>query len=319
MSEHKERIDKIPGAPKLLPKRDVGRFVEQPYSEEAAPHAIPKTFKMPPYLKIYDGTTDHEDHIIHYVTAAKGNDLSKEQVPLVLLKKYGETLTGGALTWYSQLPARSIMTFKEMANKFVIAHVGAKKVEAIVNGIFAVKQSSGERLKDFLTRFNRVRMILPNVSEGMAVEAFQNGLNRNGSRAPRKLLSRLMKYTPATWEEIHNAYCAEVRADEEDLNGPTQRLTTIQMELRKDRRNDSRRDHAGPLLNRERHQPYNRANIPLPPHQAEGASRPQAGTHRNERGMRPLLSAHNFCVSPSKIVYALEKLGPKVKWPQKMK
>ncbi|XP_070004983.1 uncharacterized protein [Nicotiana sylvestris] len=35
--------------------------------------------------------------------------------------------------------------------------------------------------------------------------------------------------------------------------------------------------------------------------------------------MPPLLSAHNFCVSPSEIVYALEKLGTKVQWPQKMK
>ncbi|XP_070026333.1 uncharacterized protein [Nicotiana sylvestris] len=125
MKEHQERVDKIPGAPKLLPKRDVGRFIEQPYSEEATPYTIPKTFKMPPYLKIYDGTTDPEDHIIHYVTAVKGNDLSKEQVPSVLLKRFGENLIGGALTWYSQLPARSIATFEEMADKFVTVHVGA--------------------------------------------------------------------------------------------------------------------------------------------------------------------------------------------------
>nr|XP_016461049.1 PREDICTED: uncharacterized protein LOC107784431 [Nicotiana tabacum] len=66
-----------------------------------------------------------------------------------------------------------------------------------------------EGLIDFLARFKRVRMSLPNVSEGMAVAAFQNGLNRNGSRATKKLLRRLMKYPPTTWEEIHNAYCAE--------------------------------------------------------------------------------------------------------------
>ncbi|XP_016464879.1 uncharacterized protein LOC107787786 [Nicotiana tabacum] len=35
--------------------------------------------------------------------------------------------------------------------------------------------------------------------------------------------------------------------------------------------------------------------------------------------MPPVLSAHNFCVSPSEIVYALEKLGTKVQLPQKMK
>ncbi|XP_019246546.1 PREDICTED: uncharacterized protein LOC109226207 [Nicotiana attenuata] len=195
IKEHQERADKIPGAPKLLPKRDIGRFIEQPYSEEAAPHPIPKTFKMPPYLRIYDGTTDPEDHLIHYVTAVKGNDLSKEQVPSVLLKKFGETLTGGALTWYSQLPARSISTFEEMADKFATTHAGAKKAEARVNDIFAIRQTASEGLRDFLARFNRVR------------------------------------------------------ADEDDLNGPTQRLTSVQTEARRDRRNDGRRDQP-PRFNR---------------------------------------------------------------------
>ncbi|XP_019234122.1 PREDICTED: uncharacterized protein LOC109214638 [Nicotiana attenuata] len=262
MKEHQERVDKIPGAPKLLPKRDAGRFVEQPYSKGAAPPTIPKTFKMP--LKIYDGTTDPKDHLIHYVTAVKDNDLSKEQVPSVLLKKFGETLTGGALTWYSQLPARSISTFEEMADKFVTAHAGVKKAEAKVNDIFAVRQMMGEGLRDFLARFNRVRMGLSNVSEGMAVAAFQNGLNRSGSKATKKLLSRIMKYPPTTWEEIHNAYCAEVRADEEDLNGP--------------------------------------------PRPKQGGSAVTTGGGIN----------YPFSIE-KEIVYALEKLGTKVQWSQKMR
>ncbi|XP_075087774.1 uncharacterized protein LOC142169768 [Nicotiana tabacum] len=248
--------------------------------------------------------TDRKDHVTHYVTAVKGNDLAKEQVSSILLKTFGETLTRGALTWYSQLPARSIDTFEEMAEKFVTAHVGAKKEKARVNDIFAIKQSPGDGLRDFLARFNRGRMTLPNISEGMAVAAFQNGLNKNGSRATRKLLSRLMKYHPTTWDEIHNAYYAEVHADEDDLNGTTHRLTSVQAETRKDRSNDARRDLAAPRPNRERHQPE---------------SQPRTGTHRNERDMPPLLSTYSFCVSPSEIVYALEKLGPKVKWPQKMR
>lgn len=114
----------------------------------------------------------------------------------------------------------------------------AKKAEARVNDIFAIWQTMGEGLKDFLARFNRVRMSLPNISEGMAVAAFQNWLSRDGSRETKKLLRRLMKYPPPTWEEIHNAYCAEVRADEDDLNGPNRRLTTILPEIRRDRHNE---------------------------------------------------------------------------------
>ncbi|XP_009608603.2 uncharacterized protein [Nicotiana tomentosiformis] len=256
---------------------------------------------MPPYLRIYDGTTDPEDHVTHYVTTVKGNDLAKEQVSSILLKKFGETLTGGALTWYSQLPALSIEMFEEMADKFVTAHAGAKiagakKAEARVNNIFDVKQSLGEVLRDFLAWFNRVRMTPPNVSKGMAVIAFQNRLSRDGSRATRKLLSRLMN-------EIHNAYCAEVRADEDDLHGPTHRLISVQSESRKERRDNVRRYH--PILRpiRERHHPYIKAPAISSVRYEEGPSRLRTGTgtHRNER------------------VYALEKLGTKVKWPSKMR
>ncbi|XP_019260264.1 PREDICTED: uncharacterized protein LOC109238286 [Nicotiana attenuata] len=150
-----------------------------------------------------------------------------------------------------------------MADKFVIAHAGAKKAEARANDIFAIRQTPGEGLRDFLARFNRVRKSLPNMSEGMAVAAFQNG-------NPQCLLHR-------------------GKADEDDLNGPIQRLTSVQTEARKDRRNDDRREQL-PRLSRERHQPYIRAPIPPPPRHTDVPTRHTA-PHRNER------------------VYALEKLG----------
>nr|XP_016509030.1 PREDICTED: uncharacterized protein LOC107826557 [Nicotiana tabacum] len=125
----------------------------------------------------------------------------------------------------------------------------------------------------------------------------------NGSRATRKLLSRLMKYPPTTWDEIHNAYCAEVRAGKDDLNGPTHRLTSVQAESRKDRRSDIRRDPVASRPNQERHLPYVRTTVVSSSRHEEGPPRSRTGTHRNER----------------EIVYTLEKLGPKVKWPQKMR
>ncbi|XP_019226030.1 PREDICTED: uncharacterized protein LOC109207545 [Nicotiana attenuata] len=120
----------------------------------------------------------------------------------------------------------------------------------------------------------------------MAVAAFQNGLYRSGSRATRKFLSRLMKFPPTTWDEIRNAYCAEVRADEDDLNGPTQRLTLVQMESRKDRRNDNRKDHAGSRPYRERHQPYVIAAVIPPPVMATAHPGRQQGLTKakKERG-----------------------------------
>nr|XP_009614827.1 uncharacterized protein LOC104107672 [Nicotiana tomentosiformis] len=119
----------------------------------------------------------------------------------------------------------------------------------------------------------------------MAVAAFQKGLSRDGSRATRKLLSRLMKNPLITWDEIHNAYCAEVRADEDDLNGPTQRLTSVQIEPIKEQRDNIRRDHPVSRPNRERHQPYVRGAATPSPRYEEGPSKPSTRTHQNERDL----------------------------------
>ncbi|XP_019250921.1 PREDICTED: uncharacterized protein LOC109229826 [Nicotiana attenuata] len=87
------------------------------------------------------------------------------------------------------------------------------------------------------------------------------------------------------------------------LNGPAHRLTSVQAESRKDRRNEIRRDLAAPRPNRERHLPYVRSAIASSSRHEEGSPRSRTGTHQNER----------------EIVYALEKLGPKVKWIQKIR
>nr|XP_016457605.1 PREDICTED: uncharacterized protein LOC107781419 [Nicotiana tabacum] len=164
----------------------------------------------------------------------KGNGLTKEQVSSILLKKFGETLTGGALTWYSQLLAYSIETFEEITNKLVTAHVGAKKAE--------------------------------------------------------------------TRDEIHSAYCAEIREDDDDLNGPTRRLTSVQSEPRKERMDNIRRDHPISRPGRERHQLYVREPVPSFRYE-NGPSRPRSSTHMNDR----------------EVVYALEKPRTNVKWPPTMR
>nr|XP_009604334.1 uncharacterized protein LOC104099128 [Nicotiana tomentosiformis] len=123
----------------------------------------------------------------------------------------------------------------------------------------------------------------------MAVASFQNGLSRDGSRATRKPFSRLMKYPPTTWDEIHNAYYAKVRADEEYLNGQTHRLISVQTKSIKERRDNIRRDHPFSRPNKERHQPYVRP--------------PTTPSLRYEE----------------EINYPLEKLGTKVKWMPKMR
>lgn len=77
----------------------------------------------------YDSTWDPHDHIMAYTTEIKGNDLIKEENRSVLIKKFGETLTERALTWYSHMPEHSISFFVELADASIKAHSKAQKVK----------------------------------------------------------------------------------------------------------------------------------------------------------------------------------------------
>lgn len=98
-----------------------------------------------------------------------------------------------------------------MADRFMTAHVGAKRVETRMNDTFAIKQSLEEGLRDFLTRFNEVRMTLPNVFEGMVV-------------------------------------ATEFKVDDDDLNGPSRWLTSVQSEPRNPQRDHHTKTEHRPLL-----------------------------------------------------------------------
>ncbi|XP_070049334.1 uncharacterized protein [Nicotiana tomentosiformis] len=129
-----------------------------------APELIPKRFKMPEVPK-YDENSDSQKHITTYTTAIKGNDLAHHEIKSVLLKKFGETLMRGALTWYSLLPQYSIDFFEMLADSFIKAHAGARKVQAQKADIFRIVQGESELLREYVTRFQKERMFLPAVPD----------------------------------------------------------------------------------------------------------------------------------------------------------
>lgn len=75
------------------------------FKPSARPELVLKRFKMLNIPK-YDGTSDPQEHITTYTMSVKGNDLARHEIKTILLKKFGETLTKGALTWYSLLPRK---------------------------------------------------------------------------------------------------------------------------------------------------------------------------------------------------------------------
>ncbi|XP_070032699.1 uncharacterized protein [Nicotiana tomentosiformis] len=179
-------MDQIPGAPPVLKGQNSKKYTQLPYKPSATPELISKWFKMHDVPK-YDGTSDPQEHITTYTTEVERNDLAPYEIESVLLKKFGETLMRGALTWYSLLPEHSIDSFEMLMNSFIKAHAGTKKVQARKADIFRIAQGESELLQDFVTRFQKERMFLPAVPDEWAAEEFTEGLNPRSLDASKKL------------------------------------------------------------------------------------------------------------------------------------
>ncbi|XP_070047070.1 uncharacterized protein [Nicotiana tomentosiformis] len=141
---------------------------------------------------------DPNEHITSYTCAIKGSNLEDDEIESVLLKKFGETLSKGAMIWYHNLPPISIGSFAMLADAFIKAHAGAIKVETRKSDLFKVKQRDNEMLREFVSRFQMEQMDLPPVADDWAVQAFTQGLNPQSSLASQQLKQNLVEYAVVT-------------------------------------------------------------------------------------------------------------------------
>ncbi|XP_070031129.1 uncharacterized protein [Nicotiana tomentosiformis] len=214
------RVDQIPGAPPMIKGLDSKKFIQKPFPSSAAPKPIPKKFRMPEIPK-YNGTTDPNEHITSYTYAIKGNDLEDDEIESVLLKKFGETLSKGAMIWYHNLPSNSIDSFAMLTDCFVKAHAGAIKIETRKSDLFKVIQKDNEMLREFVARFQMERMDLPPVTDDWVVQAFTQDLNERSSRASRRLKQNLIEYPAITWTDVHNRYQSKIRVEDDQMTSMT--------------------------------------------------------------------------------------------------
>ncbi|XP_070021996.1 uncharacterized protein [Nicotiana sylvestris] len=193
LKEQNDRIEQIPGVPPMIKGVDMDKYSQQPWKPSVAPLPIPKMFKISDIPK-YDGTTDPRDHVTTFTTGVKGNDLTKQEIESVLVKKFGETLT---------------------KDSFIKAHSGAQKVEKRMKDIFKIKQGDSELLRDFVDRFQRERMTLPCIPDNWAAIAFTSNLNEKSSEATRRLKESLREFPATTWNDVYNRYSKKLRIEED--------------------------------------------------------------------------------------------------------
>ncbi|XP_060183107.1 uncharacterized protein LOC132613068 [Lycium barbarum] len=163
---------------------------------------------------------DPQEHVTSYTCAIKGNDLKDDEIESVLLKNFSETLSKGAMTWYSMLPEHSINSFEMLADTFFKGHARARKVQARKADIFWIAQKDNELLREFVSRFQKEQMLSPPVPEEWAAQAFTKGKIPRSSATSFKLKENLLEYEAVTWADVHNKYESKIRVEVDQLKLP---------------------------------------------------------------------------------------------------
>src|ERR1043165_2175955 len=106
----KDMVSSVPGIVQPIPEvssvcHRVSRFASPICDAE-----IPKRFQTPS-MKLYDGSTDPEEHVAQYREMMEINPIPANLKEACLCKGFGSTLTSLALKWLLSVPPYSITSF----------------------------------------------------------------------------------------------------------------------------------------------------------------------------------------------------------------
>ena len=131
----------------------------------------PVPFK-PLLVEKYDGSTNPEEFISLYssvVVAAGGDDVVKANY-------HPMCLTGTARSWLMNLPADTIHTWKQLRDTFVGNFQGTWTRPPTSEILRQLRQTHDESLKDFVTRFCKVRNEITEIEDIEVILAFKDAV-----------------------------------------------------------------------------------------------------------------------------------------------
>ena len=139
---------------------------------------IPKRFQTPS-MKLYDGSTDPEEHVAQYRERMEINPIHANLKETCLCKGFGSTLTSPALKWLLSVPPYSITSFAHLINMFNNQFSCSQTFERLTSDLYRMTQPQGESLREFITRFGKEALDIPNLDVTTAVQAFKMGLQKD--------------------------------------------------------------------------------------------------------------------------------------------
>ncbi|XP_048502695.1 uncharacterized protein LOC125498515 [Beta vulgaris subsp. vulgaris] len=210
LQQLEDTIARIPGVPRPMEKATPNSYADSPFVDPIALIEVPKRFSIPS-MKLYDGTTDPNDHIAQYKQRMITISILKNMREACMCKVFGSTLTGPALQWFINLNNGIISSLAQLVNTFNMQFASSRRMEKQASDLHRIVQKSDESLQVFVNRFNREKVSIPNCDARTAIEAFRRGLDEESD-----LYKELTKYLRfRTFKDAQSKALAQIRLEED--------------------------------------------------------------------------------------------------------
>ena len=122
------------------------RQTKPPFTDRIMRTQVSSKFKLPSQFGIYEGKTDHMDHLDSYTNLMALQGYSDE----VMCKTFSVILKGSARTWFKKLSPGTVDSFSNLSRLFVTNYMSCKVRQKNASHLFTIHQKEAEILKDYV-------------------------------------------------------------------------------------------------------------------------------------------------------------------------
>ncbi|XP_062103766.1 uncharacterized protein LOC133814874 [Humulus lupulus] len=145
-------IQRIPGMTVPIKKSVASCYVDSPFVNDIDMVEMPNFFSFP-HMKMFDGTSDPDDHITQYRQRMFTIAIPCNMREACMCKGFGSSLIESTLQWYTNLPNNSISTFAKLTDTFVEQFVSRRKLERTAISAFHKGLCYDSDLYEELTKY----------------------------------------------------------------------------------------------------------------------------------------------------------------------
>ena len=131
-------IQRIPGVLTPLRKSQLYSYTNPLFVDAITLIEMPKKLSFP-NMKLYDDTIDPTNHIVSYKQIIFTATIPCNLREACMCKRFGSSLMGPALQWYTNLPNNFISSFAYLLETFVEQFASIKKLEKLSGDLYRIQ------------------------------------------------------------------------------------------------------------------------------------------------------------------------------------